>query len=113
MAPVLADGSIRVPGDGPGDNIGFVWNGWWMRHALSIGQWPLWTGWLFAPAGVDLTLHTHAALPSAIAAALSSGGIVRATNIVVTLHLFLNFTAAYALLIRLKQAVPAAIVGAL
>jgi hypothetical protein len=114
MAPVLADGTNLVPGNGPGDNIGFVWNGWWMRHALATGQWPFSTAWLFAPVGADLTLHTHAALPSAVVAALSSGGsIVRATNIVVTLHLVLNLTAAYALLIRLKQPVPAAIVGAL
>jgi hypothetical protein len=85
MAPVLADGSILVPDDGPGDNIGFVWNGWWRRHALSIGQWPLWTGWLFAPAGVDLTLHTYVDYYYAIYAALLLGLLVLARSTDATL----------------------------
>jgi hypothetical protein len=114
LAPVLARSALVVPADAPGDAISFVWNAWWMRHALSSGQSLLWTSWLFAPWGVDLTLHTHALLPSVLAAVLSRGGsIVSATNFVVALHLFLNFAVMYALLLQMRQPAAAALIGAL
>ena len=114
LAPVLGQISSVVPGGGPGDNISFVWNTWWMRHAIADGLWPFWSAFLFFPFGVDLTLHTHAALPSALGAVLSGRtSIVAATNVVVAIHLFLNFATVYALLVRARQPPVAAIVGAL
>lgn len=114
LAPVLGQSDMVVPGGGAGDNVSFVWNTWWMRHAVFTGQWPLRTSLFFFPFGVDLTLHTHTALPSALGAVLSRGGsIVAATNVVIALHLFLNFAATYALLVRARQEWVAAIVGAL
>jgi hypothetical protein len=110
---VLREPLMVVPGSEAGDNLTFVWNTWWMRRALSSLLWPFWTSWLFAPWGVDLTLHSHTALPSAVAGLLSRGGsIVAATNAVIALHLFLNCTAAYALSLRMTRHVGAAILAA-
>jgi len=115
MLPVLRDPAGVVPGPGADDNLTFVWNTWWMHHAVTTGQWPFWTPMLFAPWGSSLALHTHAALPalaSAALLALSGGSVVAATNAVVTLNLFLNFVGAYALAFRItRRTLPAALAG--
>src|ERR1700704_472299 len=54
--------STHLPGGAVGDNAVFLWNFWWMRTALGSGADFFYTTYLFAPAGVDLTLHTHTAL---------------------------------------------------
>lgn len=99
MWPALRAPSTVIPGGGAGDNLTFVWNTWWMQHALATGQSPLWTPLIFAPWGTSLALHTHAALPSLAGAALLplAGSAVAATNVVVAVNLLLNFIASYAL----------------
>jgi hypothetical protein len=100
LLPVVRDPTGLVPGPGAGDNLTFVWNTWWMRHALDVRQSPLWTDMLFAPWGSSLALNTHTALPSLAAALLlplANNSTVAATNGIVALHLLLNFVAGYGL----------------
>jgi hypothetical protein len=52
---------------------------------------------LFAPYGFDLTLHTHAALPSFASAALAGYGLIAAENVVLLASLALNGWLAYLL----------------
>lgn len=66
LVTVLSD---HLLGD-PGDNVTFVWSVWWMRTALARGLDVLSTPLLFAPWGVDLTLHTHIILPAFVGATL-------------------------------------------
>ena len=89
--PLAGHLSTHVPGGGAGDNLAFLWNFWWMRHALAAGADPLHSNALFAPAGVDLTLHTHTALPAfAGATALAVWPIAAALNLTILVSLFLN-----------------------
>ena len=114
MSPVLFDLDAVVPGAGAGDNFTFVWNGWWIREALTSHVSPFHTPMLFAPWGLDLTLNTHTALPAAFAALLSRRmSILAATNYIVALHLYLNFVTAYALARRVTRQVSPAILAAL
>ena len=112
LSPVTSD--LDIPGSGAGDNFTFVWNGWWMREALTTHVSPFHTPMLFAPWGVDLALNTHTALPAAFAALLSRRmSILAATNYVVALHLYLNFVIAFALAHRVTRQMAAAILAAL
>jgi hypothetical protein len=81
--PVLRHIGLVVPGAGAGDNLTFVWNTWWMHQVLSGDGSFFRTPLLFAPFGVDLTLHTHTALPSAAAALLFPGSAVVGTNLLI------------------------------
>jgi hypothetical protein len=45
-------------GAGPDAFIG-LWNLWWTRTALEAGSNPLFTDWIFHPAGTSLALHTY------------------------------------------------------
>ena len=106
--------SSAVPGAGPGDNLTFVWNTWWMYRAVSAGQAFFFSPMLFAPFGVDLTLHTHAALPSLFAAGFAAGhSFVAGTNVVIAIQLTLNFVCGFALAWRVTRDVPAALVGSM
>src|SRR5438552_8911796 len=66
--PLALHLSTHVPGDSFGDNAVFLWDFWWMRTALASTSGFFHTPYLFAPAGVDLTLHTHIALPALVGA---------------------------------------------
>ena len=61
--------TTAIPG-GAGDNLSFLWNFWWMREALTSARSFFACPLLFVPNGVDLTLHTHTALPAFIGATL-------------------------------------------
>jgi len=112
MWPVLRAPAAAIPGAGAGDNFLFVWDLWWARQSVLAGGWPLWSGMLFVPYGVDLTLHTHTLLPSAIAGVFFSD-VIAGTNAIVCAHLFLNFVTSYALAWRLTRHWPAALLAAL
>ncbi len=102
LFPVLSNLSSVVPGAGAGDNLTFVWNVWWMRYVLHHPEQTFFfSPFLFHPAGVDLTLHTHTALPAFVAAAWSSP--IAGQNIVIVLHVYLNFLCSYALARRLTR----------
>ena len=112
LLPILANPSVVIPGAGAGDNVTFVWNVWWMRYVLHHpGHTFLFTPLLFHPIGVDLTLHTHTALPALIAA--SSSSPIAGQNAVIALHLFLNFLCSYALSHRLVRHVLPSLVAAI
>jgi hypothetical protein len=114
MWPFLASPGDAIPGAGAGDNFLFVWNLWWVRHAIFNGVSPLWCPVLFVPFGIDLTLDTHTLLPTSIMAVMMGGrSVVAGTNVIICAHLFLNFAAAYALAYRLTRDWSAAIAGAL
>jgi hypothetical protein len=102
LFPVLSNLSGVIPGVGAGDNVTFVWNVWWMRYVLlHPGQTFFFTPFLFHPVGVDLTLHTHTALPALVGAAWVSP--IAGQNAVIVLHVYLNFLCAYALAYRLTR----------
>lgn len=104
LFPVLSNLSGVVPGVGAGDNVTFVWNVWWMRYVLHHPEQTFFfSPFLFHPAGVDLTLHTHTALPAFVAAAWSSP--IAGQNVVIALHIYLNFLCSYALAHKLTRSV--------
>lgn len=112
LLPVLSNPSAVIPGAGAGDNVTFVWNVWWMRYVLHHpGHTFFFTSFLFHPAGVDLTLHTHTALPALIGAVSSSP--IAGQNAVIALHLYLNFLCSYALAYRLTHRVVPALAAAM
>jgi hypothetical protein len=114
LSGLIGQVSTAVPGGGAGDNLTFVWNSWWMYHVIHAGGSFFFSPLLFAPAGVDLTLHTHTALPSLLAAAIASGqSLVFGTNVMIAVHLVLNFACAFALTWRLTRDLPAALVGSI
>src|SRR5713226_7870605 len=80
--PLAAHLSTHISG-GPGDNLAFLWNTWWMREAVAHADINFFhTDRLFAPFGIDLTLHTHTALPAWMAATvLAPLSIVAAQNL--------------------------------
>ena len=97
--PLVLEIDRSIPGRGPGDNLTFLWNFWWMRHALANPDIQLfYTDHLFAPIGANLAQHTHTALPALVGAtALGWLSVPVAHNVVVLATLFLNAVAAYAL----------------
>jgi hypothetical protein len=114
-APLLFVLRSHLPGAGAGDNLSFLWNVWWMRFALrDPDAGVFWTTHLFAPDGVSLALHTHAAGASIPAALLSHAvDIVAAQNAVILVGLMLNGVVAYALIHAIVRRALPALVGAL
>ena len=55
--PVAWHLTERAAGDGADSNI-FIWNHWWMEHALASGGNPYETSAIFWPGGTSLVLHT-------------------------------------------------------
>jgi hypothetical protein len=93
-----------LPGGAFGDNAVFLWDFWWMRTALTSTTGFFHTPYLFAPAGVDLTLHTHMALPALVGATVLGGlPLIAALNITTLAALALNGFAAYLLAWRLTR----------
>ncbi len=99
--PLVLDLDGAIPGRA-GDNLGFLWNFWWMRQALEQPGLEFFrTAHLFAPYGVDLTLYTHTALPAfAGATVLGFLPLAAAHNVVLLCTLFLNAAGAYLLAYR-------------
>jgi hypothetical protein len=111
LFPVLANLSSVIPGSGAGDNVTFVWNVWWMRYVVHhSGPTFFFTPFLFYPFGVDLTLHTHTALPALLGAAWQSP--IAGQNALIALHLYLNFLCSYALAWRVTGKVVASLASA-
>ena len=106
--------TTHLPGAALGDNAIFLWNFWWMRHALAAHTSFFHTDYLFAPVGTALTLHTHTALP-ALAGATLLGALspVAALNVVTLAALALNGFAAYLLAWQTTHDRGAAIVSGL
>jgi hypothetical protein len=110
--PLVRHLPTHLPGPGHGDNIDFLWNFWWMRTALARGLNFFHTTYLFVPAGADLTLHTHTALPAFLGATVIGGlPVVAAQNLAILAALFLNGFCAYLLAWRVTRDHGAAMIG--
>jgi hypothetical protein len=109
LFPLLSHPSTILPGSNGGDNDTFVWNLWWTRYVLHHpAQSFFFTPFLFHPFGADLTLHTHTALPALVAALAGPSSLIASQNLLILLHIFLNFACSYALAYRAtRQALPA------
>ena len=104
--------STHLPGAGIGDNATFLWNFWWMRTALASHTGFFHMAPIFAPAGADLTLHTHTALPAWIGATLLAPfPSIVALNITTLAALALNGFCTYVLIWRLTRNARAAVIG--
>ena len=97
--PLALNLDTHIPGTGAGDNVAFLWNFWWVRHAASnAGAELFYTTHLFAPYGAPLVLHTHTALPAfAGATLLRPLSVPAAHNVVLLAGLAANGVVAYAL----------------
>jgi hypothetical protein len=110
--PLIRHLSTNLPGAGMGDNTLFLWNFWWMRTALALRTDFFRTAHLFAPIGVDLTLHTHTALPALIGATfLRRLPVTTALNVTILEALALNGFCAYLLAWRLTRKWGAALIA--
>ena len=112
--PLALNLATHIPGGGPGDNVAFLWNFWWFRHALSEpGLELFFTPYLFAPAGTPLVLHTHTALPALIGATLfGSLPVAVAHNLVLLAGLAANGIATYVLAWHhVRRSMPAMLAG--
>jgi len=105
--------ATHLPGSQAGDNVSFAWNVWWMRASLGTPLDFFQTTYLFVPAGANLTLHTHAALPAFVGAtALGTMPVIAALNTTTIVSLFLNGLCAYCLAWRETRDRSAALLGA-
>ncbi|HSC27334.1 MAG TPA: hypothetical protein VLD67_08675 [Vicinamibacterales bacterium] len=113
--PLARHLATHLAGEAPGDNVQFVWNLWWMRQALDSSDVRFFdTDRLFAPFGIDLTLHTHSALPSFVGATvLRALPEVPALNLTLLASLALNGFAAYLLALDRSKHRGASIVAGL
>ena len=112
--PLVTDLVGLVPGSGPGDNLQFLWNFWWVRTALAGGLDVFQTSFMFAPGGAPLTLHTLTPLPAFVAATvLAKLPVVVAMNVMILVSLFLNGFCAYLLAWRVTGDRGAAVIGGL
>jgi hypothetical protein len=111
--PLVLRLSTHLPGAGIGDNALFLWNFWWMRTARATGSSFLHTSYLLAPAGADLTLHTHTALPAFIGATLLGGfSVATALNVTTLGSVAMNGFCAYLLAWRaIRDKGPAIVAG--
>lgn len=113
LLPLVTHFDTHIPGNA-GDNITFVWNVWWMRYVLTHdGLSFLHTSFLLHPFGANLTLNTHTAVPTLLAAIAGPASLIAAENCIVVAHVLLNFVCAYALGYRTTRRPTAALVAGL
>lgn len=112
--PLVLNVATHVPGNGPGDNLSFVWNLWWARTAWHDRLDFFSTPYLFHPLGADLSQHTHTALNGALAATILAGvSPVAAQNVLLLASLFLNGFITYLLAYRIASSRFAAIAASI
>jgi len=94
--PLAQHLSDAIPGD-PGDNYGYLWNLWWMRHVRSTPGLEFFrTTFLFYPFGTTIADHPHTALPGFIAAtALNGLSVAAAQNAILLASVFANMASMY------------------
>lgn len=113
--PLCRQLATHVPGLSADDNMTFLWNFWWMRHALPVGLTHFFrTGYLFHPIGADLVLHAHTALSAFVGATLlRRWPIVTALDLTILISCALNGFAAYVLAFRVTRRRLASVVAGL
>jgi hypothetical protein len=111
--PLLTQITTHLPGNST-DHLLHYWNGWWVREALSTGQSPLFTPYLFYPQGISLITHNIAWFQVMPWLALEPllGGIL-AYNVVLLVHLALCGYCAFLAISRLTGDARAAFVAGL
>ena len=111
--PLVSAAPSAIPGGGYGDNVTFLWNFWWMRHAIASPADAVFaSNYLFYPAGVDLTLHTHTALGAWLGATAGrTWPLPAALNAYIWLCIALNGFVTYLLAWRLTRSRAAAVVA--
>ena len=57
--PLVEEISERLPGASD-DTLVHYWNGWWAKRALTTGQSPFYTRYLYYPTGISLVYHNFA-----------------------------------------------------
>jgi hypothetical protein len=97
--PLATHLTTAVPGEGPGDNLCFLWNTWWFRHSLVDSHaFGLWCPAVFAPLGTQLALHTHTLLEAGLSLLIAPAATaVAAHNVTIVAGLAANGALAYAL----------------
>jgi hypothetical protein len=96
--PLVWHLDTHLPGQGFSDNLGCLWNAWWMRTALATSHEFFTCPLVQAPSGATLALHTHTALPAFLGATiLGPLPLVRAHNLLLIASIALNGFAAYVL----------------
>ena len=113
--PLVLHLSTHVPGPVPGDNVGFLWNFWWMRTALASGS----EFFLDAVPVRAGRRRPHITYPHARCRRSSARPsspcypLITAENLAILATLFLNGFCAYLLAWRLTRDHAAAIIGGL
>lgn len=113
--PLATAAGAAIPGGGYGDNVTFLWNFWWMRQALASATAAAFSSaYLFQPAGIDLTLHTHTALGAWLGATVfRTLSVVTALDVYIWLCVALNGFCTYLFAWRLTRSRAAALVAGL
>jgi hypothetical protein len=57
--PLVDQMHKRLPGPSD-DTLVHYWNGWWVKKALTLGQSPFYTRYLYYPTGISLVYHNFA-----------------------------------------------------
>lgn len=110
--------ATAVPGGKDSDYYQFLWGYWWIGHALSQGQSPLWTDYVLYPHVSNLSVHTLALVWYPVyALAEPLVGRLGAGNLIVLLGYVLSGTAMFVWLRRqlesCRAAIPLALLGGL
>ena len=103
--PLAARLRTHVPGTALDDNAMFLWNFWWLRHALADPAASFFTtSIVFYPNSVDLVLHSHSLL-NAFAGATVFGRtpLPVALNLTLLVGCALNGFVAYILALRVSR----------
>jgi len=110
--PLIKYFTVGIPGDG-GDGGMFLWDMWWVKHAvLDLQQDPFYTDLIAAPHKVDLTFHTLALSNSLISIPFQFlFGIVAAFNLVFMGGFVLAGWGTYLLIRYLTKSILAGIVA--
>jgi hypothetical protein len=114
--PLALAPSSTFPGHaGDADAHGFLWNNWWIAHALwARHRSPLRTDMIFAPFGADLRLHTLGLLYGVLSSPLLPWlGTIRVLSLQTFLTPVLNGLAAFGLVAKLSGRRDAAFVAGL
>jgi hypothetical protein len=106
--PLPAQFNTAVPGGKDTDYYQFLWNYWWIGHALSQGQSPLWTDYTLYPHISNLSIHTLAPIWYPVYAVTQPFiGTIASGNLMVLLGFAVTGTAMFAWLRRrLESAAP-------
>ncbi len=112
--PLLSALTTAIPGRSDFKDVTeYVWNTWWVRHALTSDAPLFYTADLFVPFGADLRLNTFGLLPGLLAFPFTTWlGVVGTYNLILIFTLFLNGAVTYALFYYQTRHTAAALIAA-